>query len=381
LEKYSTFDQLSIKIVMYAVYEYLPIIKMPKKTDLFANTTVLSTRTDVLDEALRALDISGSLLLRENYSAPWGITIPKADALGQLLHVRNDMHVVAFHLVEFGHCEIQVNGSRSVLLTAGDIVICFGNAAHTIGLGHVAKAQPVANLLNGAPNACDPAVTGKSISTSLICGVFQFFAHDLNPLISALPPLLHLHMSKSGELHNLSGVARLLTEEIRRSVAGSSYITERLLEVLCAESVRAHFESAAQPVGWFRGLKDPTVGRAMANIHATPGAEWTVSSIAGQVAMSPSRLAAKFVESMGISPMAYVAQCRMNLACQKLASSRISVEQVANDVGYESAAAFNRAFKKHLGYSPAAWRVKTLAAPHLLDPASYASANTAGSQY
>jgi AraC family transcriptional regulator, alkane utilization regulator len=214
--------------------------------------------------------------------------------------------------------------------------------------------------LAGAINKRDPVATGQSVATSLICGVFLFNETEFNPLILALPALVHVPLVKSGELHNLSGVARLLAEEIKRSAAGSSYITERLLEVLCAESIRAYFETSTPPIGWLRGLKDPIVGRAIANIHAQPNAKWTVSSIADLVAMSPSRLAAKFVESMGISPIAYVTQHRMRVACHKLASSAINVEQIAADVGYESAPAFYRAFKRHLGHSPAAWREQNL---------------------
>jgi AraC-like DNA-binding protein len=331
-----------------------------KNTFKYAKTTEIAYSLGVLDEVVRSMKINGNLLLRENYSAPWGIAIPSGASLSKLLQTRNNTLVVAFHLVEFGHCEIQFEEGDSVLLNAGEIAVCFGKSSHIIGLGRISKAQPVVDLLNGEPNACDPAVTGQSTSTSLICGVFEFFAPELNPLISALPEVVHVRLAKSGELHNLSGVARLLTEEAAHCVSGSSYITERLLELLCAESIRAHFETTTQPVGWLRGLKDPFVGRAITHIHAQPEANWTVKSLAQKVAMSPSRLAARFVESTGISPIAYVAQCRMNMACQKLRSSSINVDQIARSVGYESAAAFNRAFKKHLGCTPVAWRAKTI---------------------
>jgi AraC family transcriptional regulator, alkane utilization regulator len=329
---------------------------MPKTSINIANTTYRSSITAVLDESFRSLRITGSLLLRESYSIPWAVSIPNARDLSELLHNESNNHVVAFHLVEFGHCEIQTDGKESVLLTAGDIAICFGKTAHTVGLGKSAVHQPIAKLLSGTSNACNPAITKELAATSLICGAFQFNSSLLSPLISAMPSLLHVNLSKSGEMHNLSGVARLLADEIMRSEAGSSYITERLLELLCAEVIRAYFENGEQPVGWFRGLRDPIVGKAIANIHAQPNASWTVSNLAGRVSISPSRLAARFVESMGISPMAYVAQCRMNIACQKLTTSRYSIEQIAFDIGYESAAAFYRAFKKHLGQSPASWR-------------------------
>jgi AraC-like DNA-binding protein len=148
-----------------------------------------------------------------------------------------------------------------------------------------------------------------------------------------------------------------MADEIERTAFGAGYIVERLLEILCAEAVRAHIETAPQQtVGWFRGIKDPVVGRAIKAIHLNPAEDWSIPRLAGAVAMSPSRFAARFSESLGESPMAYVAKWRMNVACRKLTASRIGVDQIAADVGYESVAAFNRAFKKHVGLPPAAWR-------------------------
>jgi len=180
-----------------------------------------------------------------------------------------------------------------------------------------------------------------------------------------LPPILRVNLSRPGNLHNLSGIAHILANEIERSALGAGYIVERLLEVLCAEAVRAHIEvTPQQEVGWFKGIKDPVVGRAIKAIHLNPAEDWSVQRLAGKVSMSPSRFAARFSESLGESPMVYVAKWRMNVACRKLAASRIGVDQVAADVGYESVAAFNRAFKKHVGLPPAAWRTHQTALCH-----------------
>ncbi|MEO8104058.1 MAG: AraC family transcriptional regulator, partial [Betaproteobacteria bacterium] len=101
---------------------------------------------------------------------------------------------------------------------------------------------------------------------------------------------------------------------------------------------------------------DPVAGRAISAIHANPGEDWSVPRLASEVSMSPSRFSARFTASLGDSPMAYVAKWRMNVACRKLAASRMPIEQIAAEVGYESHAAFNRAFKKFVGASPSAWR-------------------------
>jgi len=140
---------------------------------------------------------------------------------------------------------------------------------------------------------------------------------------------------------------------------GGGYVVERLLEVLCAQAIRAYLQAAPRhAAGWIRAIQDPVVGRAMAAIHARPAVDWSVQRMAQEVSMSPSRFAARFTESLGDSPMAYVTKLRMNVACKILTTSQMRIEQIAIDVGYESAAAFNRAFKSHLGLPPGLWRAR-----------------------
>jgi len=332
---------------------------MINNLERFAKTTDLIEINRVLDDALRSLRIRGSVLLRETYAAPWAIAIPEALALARLLDVPPDTRVVAFHMVEFGHCEIHPVGGDRILLTAGEMALCVGGAGHRIAAGRGARAQEIAGLLAGKPNIQRPGASGRPASTSLLCGVFLLQQSELNPLLAALPPVMVSNLSRSGELHNLSGVARLLAEEIGRSQSGNGYVAERLLEVLCAETLRGQAETGSpRGAGWFRALKDPIVGKAIAAIHASPGENWSVPRLAEVVAMSPSRFAARFSECLGDSPMAYVARWRMSVACRKLASTRTGIDRVAGDLGYESVAAFNRAFKKLVGMPPAAWRAR-----------------------
>jgi AraC-like DNA-binding protein len=274
-----------------------------------------------------------------------------------VLEVGSDTHVVAFHLVEFGHCEIKPDGADGILLASGEMAICFGGGAHRLHLGRSRQTQSIEALLTGGPNLRRSEGSERPIGTALLCGVFLLRDTTLNPLFAALPPMMRATLSRPGDLHNLSGVARLMAEEIERRSPGKGFIVERLLEVLCAEAVRAHIESLPRHLpGWFRAIEDPIVGRAIAAIHQRPGEEWSVSLLAQEVAMSPSRLAARFTEALGESPMAYAARWRMNTACRQLANTRQSVDQIASNVGYESLAAFSRTFKRHVGLSPAAWR-------------------------
>ena len=319
----------------------------------------LARADDLLSSSLRSLHVSGTLLLREVYSSPWAVTIPSSQALRPMVNANAGTRVVAFHLVEFGHCEVQTASGAKELLRAGEMVICFGGEAHRICEGDPASVQTVEALLGGKPNAQHPEATGRPAAASLICGVFLLQHSALNPLLAALPAVMRASLSRPGELSNLSGIARLMVEEMGKGSLGGGYVVERLLEVLCAQAVRAYLETAPrQAAGWVRAIQDPVVGRAMAAIHAQPGTGWSVQRLAQLVAMSPSRFAARFVAALGDSPMSYLAKLRMSIACKMLATSQDTIEQVATGVGYESAAAFNRAFRNCLGLPPGTWRAK-----------------------
>ena len=316
------------------------------------------------DDVLRSLRISGCVLLRETYTSPCAIAIPKAEVLGTLLGVKKGTRVIAFHLVEFGHCEIKPESSTSSTLVAGEMVICFGGEAHKLSQGKAAKVQHIETLLSGAANNQKAATSAAGLGVSLLCGVFMLNHTEFNPLFSALPNIIRVNLSRPGKMHNLSGVAQIMASEIDRTNLGAGYIVERLLEVLCAEAVRAHIDVALQhEVGWFRAINDSVVGRAIKAIHYNPADNWSIQRLADVVAMSPSRFAARFSESLGESPMVYITKWRMNIACRKLTASRIGIDQVAADVGYESVAAFNRAFKRYIGLPPAAWRTRQTESP------------------
>jgi AraC-like DNA-binding protein len=329
---------------------------MLDSTRYFAETTGINMQTEVIDDALRALRIAGSVLLREAYVPPWSTSIPSDKALGRLLGCDSSVRTIAFHLVEFGHCILQPPTGKSLTLRAGEIAICFGGMGHRLYFGQDDGELDLGLLLSGS-NPRDPRTLDQPAGTSLLCGAFMLHDTTLNPMLDALPGILHTPLARTGEMHNLSGAARLMADELDRGTGRGGYIIERLLEVICAEAVRAHAETTTrQERNWFKGVRDTAVAKALAAIHRQPGEAWTVQKLAAHASMSPSRFAARFNEAMGESPMAYVTKWRMNTACRKLTSSTVGVDQIAFDVGYESVAAFNRAFKKRVGLPPAAWR-------------------------
>lgn len=330
---------------------------MPITTEYIAETIELGELSSIIDNALRSLHITGSVLLRESYASHWSIAIPDAQTLSSMLKAEPNVSVVAFHLVEFGHCTLQSDTGDNIVIKAGEMVICFGGESHQLIRGKPDQAQAIETLLVGGPNIQRPNIDIGTEGASLLCGVFLLQHTMLNPLFNALPSVMHSKLTRSGELHNLSGVSRLMAEEIDREPRVSSYVVERLLEVLCAEAVRAHIELMPHhETNWLSGIKDPVINKVIAAIHSQPGDDWSVRRMAADVAMSPSRFAARFSESVGDSPMAYAAKWRMNLACRALINSKDSINKIANDVGYENQTAFSRAFKKHVGASPAHWR-------------------------
>jgi len=311
----------------------------------------------ILDDALRMGYVRGSVLLRERYAAPWAVSIPHADELRTILGCNRLSRPVAFHLVEYGDCHIRVAHKKPVRLSAGDVAICFGGVSHEVATGAPTRAVPVRTLLTaGARTPARPSSAG----VALLCGVFTLQDTGVNPLLAALPTLVRASTAQPGALHNLSGAARLLVEEVARVGPSGSYVTERLLDIVCAETIRAHIETSHDLAGWFRGLKDPVIGRVIAAMHRAPGAQWSIPRLAREVSLSPSRFGARFSSSVGESPMSYLTRWRMNIACRRLATLDEGIEDIATAVGYESVPAFTRAFKRMVGLAPGQFRKRAV---------------------
>ena len=332
------------------------MVTMIEKTYNYAETTDYENTSEPLSDALRAMRISGSILINEDYLLPWGVDIPNADRLRSLMNLENGVRVVAFHLVKRGYIEITIANEATANVEAGEMAICFGGHAHRLSQGTEPHTITVETLLNGGRNPFQPEMQHKARSTSLMCGVFLLRNVELNPLFSSLPGLLHVSALRPGALHNLPGVIKWMSQEAEEMKPGSTFVIERLLELLYAEVLRAHLEIAAPQSGWLFGIKDPVVGRAITMIHSRPGDDWSVKRLAQVVAMSPSRFAARFTSAIGDSPMAYVTKWRMNVAGRLLDETRQGVGEIAANIGYENVAAFSRTFKRHLGIPPAAWR-------------------------
>ena len=211
----------------------------------------------------------------------------------------------------------------------------------------------------GPPNASrcssdDPAPASEP-TTSLVCGFIGCDLRPFNPLIETLPRLLHLPAGDGGAVSRQ--FAELAAAESTNRGPGSDALLERMSEMMFVDAVRRHLDTLAEgSTGWLAGLRDRFVGRALALLHERPSAAWTIDEISKQVGLSRSSLIERFVALIGQPPMQYLAQWRMQIASRLLRDTQSSVASIALDVGYDSEAAFARAFKRLVGAPPATWR-------------------------
>lgn len=324
-----------------------------------AETTEIEGNKCVLSDVLKSMRISGSMLINEEYVPPWGVAIPDAVKLRNLLKLGAETQVVAFHYVKRGFIEVTPEVGEPIMVEAGEMAICFGGIAHQISQNSDMQAIPVESILTGGNNPFAPNEKNIARSTSVMCGVFMMQNLELNPLFNSLPKILHVSATTSGAYNKSMNILNWMGQEVEQKTK-CTFVIERLLELLCAEIMRAHLKNATTDSGWFCAVNDPVIGRALSMIHAHPGDVWSVNRLADGVAMSPSRFAARFTTALGDSPMAYVTKWRMNIAGRLLGESQQRIEEIATSVGYENVAAFSRTFKRHLGISPAVWRSRQL---------------------
>lgn len=312
---------------------------------------------DLVSEALALMRVTGSLLFVENYAPPWGVLLPEQGVIGQLLGAPPTTRVVAFHYVFHGHMDCAAADGQQFALHAGEMLVCFGGMAHHLFQGHPRRSATFESHLGAARGRFQPAGVPEAKGTALICGVFLLRDTHLNPLFGALPAFLQVPRPVAPAAGLALPIPDLLTRELSQPGYGSDYAVQRLLELLCIEAIRFHLHHhPALAPGWFRGLRDPLLGKALTRFHQTPGAAWSVARLAQEANLSPSRFAARFREAFGESVMAYVTQWRLNIARHLLHTTEQSVAAIAYQVGYDNAPAFSRVFSRYMGCSPALWR-------------------------
>lgn len=315
---------------------------------------------DALSEVLRLVRLSGAVFFHAELTAPWAVASPRSEVLARTL-LPGAQHLIEYHLLLEGTAYIRVGREPALPLTAGDLVMVPRGDAHRLSSDATGRAPAVADVAAIDGLAPGEIATqrhgGGGTLTRLVCGYFALDRRLCGELIDALPRVLRVHAA-SGEIGFwLDTYLRLRLVEKGTERLGGALVLNKLSELMFVEAVRRHVESLpAGQGGWLAGLKDPRVARALALLHARPAERWTVTRLAAEVGLSRSGLAARFTSRLGKAPMRYLAHWRMTLAAHLLQSTSRPAATIGFEVGYESEAAFSRAFRRAFGAAPSVWR-------------------------
>ena len=317
---------------------------------------------DALSELLRAVKLSGAMFFKSSCSSPWCLDSPPSKAFLPYIRSRAT-HVIEFHHLTEGQGFIRV-GEETTPLTAGDIVMMPHGDAHVMGAGSGAKAidgtAALAALWSG--DLMLAKLGGGGDVTGLVCGYLACDGQLIKPVLAGLPRVVRINV-RSDPDDWLDNTLRHALAQAAANTPGSDVILAHLAEVLFAETLRRYLLSLPQGrTGWLAGAGDPAVGRALAALHHDPAFDWSLDLLAKEAGISRSALTERFTRFIGQAPMAYLTDWRLELAADALRSGSRTVQHVAMDAGYDSEAAFNRAFKRRFAAPPARYRREARAA-------------------
>jgi AraC-like DNA-binding protein len=328
-----------------------------------ASAELAQASADPLSDVLRAVRLTGAVFFRVDATSPWVIEMPDTETLAAVT-LPQAQHVISYHVVTRGACHAALLDGATAALEEGDVLVLPHGDPYVLSIAPHARGGPspaevLAFMTEMAAGRLPSAVVeggGGPEVLGLVCGFLGCDARPFNPLLAALPRLVHVRraFAAGDPLGRLVDFALAESQEKR---AGGECIRLRLSELMFVEVLRRYLaDVGAEHRGWLAGLRDPVVGRALARLHARPGDDWTLERLASAVGLSRSALAERFTLFVGDPPMQYLTRWRMQVAARLLADGEAKVATVALRVGYDSEAAFSRAFKRAAGASPAAWR-------------------------
>jgi AraC-like DNA-binding protein len=311
--------------------------------------------TDVLSAALALVRLTGALVFEVDLKGSWGIAGHPATAAFSPLLPDGTTQVIAFHVVSKGRCWARHAAHGWFELPAGHAMVVTRGDPHDLCDRPGRATMPLAALLgeHQLPDVRHLRFEhGRGASTRLLCGFLGCDRRAFEPLCRSLPPVFEVGLGS-----RTRALVQLAIADALNDAPGARELRGRLAELLFLTTLRLYMRNLpADATGWLAGLRDPLVGRALQALHATPGRAWSVDQLAASVASSRSALAARVSATQGEPPMHYQARLRMQLAARSLHDRTCSEASVADEVGYDSNAAFQRAFKRHFGVPPAAWR-------------------------
>jgi AraC-like DNA-binding protein len=311
---------------------------------------------DAVTDLLQATRLSGGVFLDAEFTAPWcvhsGLTADDCRSFGL-----GAAHVIAYHYISAGSMLLELDGHEPVVVESGEIVLLPHNEQHRVCSGpglRPIERQALALTNDGA--LLRIVHGGGGVQTRMLCG---YLANELqsDPVIRLLPRVLKVRIADAPSSAWIESSMRFGAQEVASGPARSPVMLAKLAELLFVEAVRRYLATLPPAEsGWSAGIADPMVGRALALLHRQLDRRWTAEDLARAVGMSRSAFADRFTRLMGETPMRYLAQQRLQLASRKLEDPGASIARIAFETGYESEAAFNRAFKRAFGAPPATWR-------------------------
>lgn len=312
---------------------------------------------DALSDVLRAVRLTGAIFFDVQASDPWVAETPAGKSIVAAMFPGSE-HLICYHIITQGECWAALAGQAPIRLSAGDIIVVPHGDTHVLASAPQLRRTPDMSMYKMPSDGRLPIsiAVGESqaCTTKFVCGFLGCDARPYNPLLAALPRVFTVSDHEDG---TLAAYVKIALAESKAPRMGGQSVLGRLSELMFVDVIRRYLETLApNQTGWLAGLRDPSVGRALTALHQSPTQDWTIELLARHVALSRSVLAERFTQYIGQPPMQYLANWRMQLAANYLTSGTESIASVGNRVGYESEAAFSRAFKKLIGVPPGEWR-------------------------
>jgi AraC-like DNA-binding protein len=314
---------------------------------------------DAFSEILSGVKMHGAVFFTAEFSAPWGLSMPAANVMAAKLAPGAE-HLVTYHLVIEGGAVIELADGQCTELRPGDVVIFPHGDPHHMSSGKGA-IQPFPNYgINAKIKSRDlsPLHAGGGGETSrFVCGYMTCDPYLSRPILNGLPPVFKVNIRTDRSGHWLENSILHLVEEAASGRVGSEAMLAKLSEALFVDTLRRYVAGLPdQQMGWLAGARDPIVGKSLGLLHGRIAHPWTIADLADEVGISRSALVERFTRYLSEPPMTYLTRWRLQLAARALEKTSRGVAEIAADVGYESEAAFNRAFKRELGQPPGRYR-------------------------
>jgi AraC family transcriptional regulator, alkane utilization regulator len=332
---------------------------------------------DVLSEVLRVVRLSGAIHFLAELQHPWAFSSSSHEILAARLKLPHGS-VTPFHIFIEGGCHVTSGDLPTLRVERGDVIIFPRADVHVLASELGLTPVPIKDIYSKPSKEQITVVRygGDGDPARFICG-FLHLDQLFDPLLESLPDVICVRSRSSGvllETLDSSGRTILpiepkrevrwwrssleyLIEETAAPDPGHSAVLARLTEALFVQVLRWQIRQAAGSYGgWLAGLHDAQIGRVLSLIHASPERAWTVVELSKAAAMSRAALAKRFVDLVGRSPIQYISDWRMHLARNLLRESTLSLAEIGTRLGYQSEAAFSRAFRREVGLPPAGWR-------------------------